>query len=829
MKEDKNEAICFWSMSGEEALRETESNISGLTSEESEKRLLENGKNTFETGKKKGFFRKIISQLSDKMIIILLLSAFISFGASYYSGEKDFDWVTILIIVGVNSIIGAFQESKAERAMEALKKITAPEALVLRNNEKIKIHSSDIVVGDIVIIEKGCVVPADMRLIKGEFISVDESSLTGESAEAQKDPFCVCENDTHISDMKNMLWSGCPVLSGSGQGVVTATGINSRVGTIAYSLSNSEKEKTPLQKKLASVSTVLGNGALIICALIFVFSLIKKLPAAEMFLTSVSLAVAAIPEGLPAIVTVVLSLGMQRMAKKKAVVKSLPAVETLGCAEIICTDKTGTITKNKMTVVEEVGDSEMIHKISILCNDFSSPTENALLERAKSCGVFETLLSEYERVSQIPFDSAKKYMLTVHKHKGGYFVSVKGAPEAVEGFCKLSFGDSERKMAEKALRVMAFAYGETRTEPNLKNLKSIKFYPAGLSGIKDPPKEGVKEAVARCRSAGIKTVMITGDHPDTARAVAEEVGFPAPVVLTEKQLSHLSEGELEKEILKGNVFARVTPEFKVKVVNAYKKAGFTVAMTGDGVNDAPALKASDIGCAMGISGTEVAKEAADIVLTDDNFVTVVDAVEEGRGIYENIRKSVHFLLSCNIGEILVVLCAILASLPSPLAAIQLLWVNLVTDSLPAIALGMEKAPKNIMKKRPVKQKEGIFSDGMGAEIVFGGVIIGILSLAAYIIGARIGGHITGRTMSFAVLSLSQLFHSFNMREGSVFSNVYLLGAFFVCSALQLSVILVPNFRPVFKTVPLGKSEWWLVGILSALSLVIGKICKALRK
>ncbi len=822
----------YWAMTSEKVLQTLESSISGLNGEDAEKRLQKYGKNTFETKKKKSFIGKIISQLSDKMIVILLISALVSFALSYFSGEKDYDWVTILVIVGVNSFIGAAQESKAENAMNALKKLTAPHAMALRNGEKTVVKAEDIVPGDIVFIEKGDVVPADIRLIKGEFIKVDESSLTGESIEADKDPNVLCGADTHISDMTNMLWSGCPVLSGKAMGVVVSTGIYSRVGAIAHSLSNTEKEKTPLQKKLSSVSTVLGNSALIICALIFFFSLVKKMPAVEMFMTSVSLAVAAIPEGLPAIVTVVLSMGMQKMAKRKAVVKSLPAVETLGCAEVICSDKTGTITKNKMTVTEEVGDKEKIRKISVLCNDFSSPTENALKENSEKWGIGLNSLSDYVRIGEIPFDSTKKYMVTVHKCRDGYFTSIKGAPETVCGFCRNfpeSYLQKSGEMAKRALRVISFAYAETRNPPDLKRISQLDFVFSGLAGIKDPIKEGVKEAVEKCAMAGIKTVMITGDHPDTARAIAAEAGFRDPHAMTEKELSALPEQKRREAILKNNVFARVTPEFKVEVVNTYKKAGYTVAMTGDGVNDAPALKASDIGCAMGISGTEVAAAAADMVLTDDNFSTIVDAVEQGRGIYENIRRSVHFLLSCNIGEILVVLCAILASLPSPLAAIQLLWVNLVTDSLPAIALGTEKTPSDIMKKKPVKQKEGIFSDGMGVEILFGGVVIGILSLSAYIIGARLGGHFTGRTMSFAVLSLSQLFHSFNMRSGSIFSNLYLLGAFIVCASLQLSVIVVPQLRGIFKTVPLDSMCWWIVGGLSASALLVGKIYKIIRK
>ncbi len=819
-------------MKTESVLEKVEGNVFGLSDDEANRRMELYGKNTFQTSKRKSFFNKIISQLSDKMIIILIISAVVSFGVSYFSGEKDYDWVTILAIVALNSVIGAIQENKAENAMEALKKLTAPEAKVRRNGKVIKIKAEDIVFGDIVIIEKGDVAPADIRLIKGEFIASDESSLTGESIEAQKDAHCVCDNDTHISDMENMLWAGCPVVSGKGEGVAVATGINSRVGSIAHSLSKSEKEKTPLQKKLASVSTVLGNSALLICIIIFIFSLIKKMPAVEMFITSVSLAVAAIPEGLPAIVTVVLSIGMQKMAKRKAVVKSLPAVETLGCAEVICTDKTGTLTKNKMTVTEEWGDTEKIRKISFLCNDFMSPTENALKEYSEKNGFNQETLSEYKRINEVPFDSSKKYMMTVHKGKNGYFISLKGAPEAVFSFCNLEKNkcfEKSGEMAKKALRVMAFAWAETKIPPDIKNLSNINFEFSGLLGIKDPIKEGVKEAVRKCRTAGIKIVMITGDHPETAKAIAEEAGFSTPSVLTEKELLGLSVEDRRKSILKNNVFARVTPEFKVEVVETYKKAGFTVAMTGDGVNDAPALKSSDIGCAMGISGTEVAKEAADIVLTDDNFSTIVDAVEQGRGIYANIRRSVHFLLSCNIGEILVVLCAILASFPSPLAAIQLLWVNLVTDSLPAIALGMEKTSSDVMKNKPIRKKEGIFSDGMGTEILFGGVVIGILSLSAYIYGLKNGGQNVGRTMAFAVLSLSQLFHSFNMRKGSVFSNLYLLGSFIICTSLQLSVMVVPKMMEIFKTVPLSVSCWKTVILLAASSLFIGVISRIFKK
>ena len=814
-------------MDAQAVLEELSSKREGLSQDEAEKRIDIYGKNTFEKGKKKSFFGKIINQLSDMMIIILLISAFVSYALSYISGEKDYDWITILAIVVVNSFIGALQESKAESAMEALKKITAPEATVKRNGIIKTIKSENVAVGDIVIIEKGCVSPGDIRLIQGEYITVDESSLTGESIEVHKKCEAISSaSEVEFHDAENILWSGCPILSGKGEGIVIATGTRTKVGSIAKELVNTKKEKTPLQKKLSSVSKTLGNVALIICAFIFVLSLARKMPASEMFLTSVSLAVAAIPEGLPAIVTVVLSMGMQKMAKRKAVVKSLPSVETLGCAEIICSDKTGTLTKNKMTVTEVHGDVEKICKISVLCNDLSSPTENALMKYSEENG-YNSEIEGYERVNEIPFDSSKKYMITVHKSKSGYFIAIKGAPEAVLKFCeKEDFAlKKSSEMASRALRVIAFGWAEVNKNPEINKINEIKLNFAGLAGIKDPLKDGVKEAIKKCRTAGIKTVMITGDHPDTAKAIAKEAGFPTPSAITEKELKELSSEARRKKILENNVFARVTPEFKVEVVETYKKAGYTVAMTGDGVNDAPALKKSDIGCAMGICGTEVAKEAADIVLTDDNFSTIVDAVEQGRGIYANIRRSVHFLLSCNIGEILLVLCAIIASFPSPLLAIQLLWVNLVTDSLPAIALGMEKTPKDIMKEQPVSKKEGIFSQGLGLKILFGGVVIGILSLSAYVIGVKGGDISTGRTMAFGVLSFSQLFHSFNMRKGFILSNVYLAGAFVVCFLLQLLVMVVPEMMEIFRTVALSVEEWmWVIG-LSASTLVFGKLAK----
>jgi len=822
-----------------EVLSALETAVAGLSKKEAEARLAKNGRNELSHKKPPSFLKRFLSQLSDKMIIILLIASAVSFGISAVTGEGSADSFIILLIVFLNAMVGALQESKAERAIEALKSMSSPESTVMREGKKQKIPCREIVVGDIVYLEKGDFVPADGRLIESEGLVTDESVLTGESEGAEKQSDLVLGEDTHTAELKNMVFGSTAVIGGHGVFVVTATGGNSMVGRIAGMITETEKEKTPLQKRLSKTGSMLGNIALLICGGIFAYALLRQMPPVDMFMTSVSLAVAAIPEGLPAIVTIVLSIGVQRLAKEKAVVKRLPAVETLGSANVICSDKTGTLTLNKMTVTEEKGDSDKLALFSVLCNNGSSPTENALLRYAVSHGVKENAAEKYPRVKEQPFSSETKRMATVHRFENGYRVVIKGAPDVILGYCSgdtALYKRSGEEMAKKGLRVLGFAFADCGYVPKDCFAGDIKYTFAGLIGMTDPPRPEAAEAVAVCRKAGIKPVMITGDHKDTAVSIAKSVGIwkDGDGAYTEKEIRALKDGERQKAILGATVFARATPEFKVQIVEAYQNAGLVVAMTGDGVNDAPALKKADIGCAMGGCGTDVAREAADIVLTDDNFATIVKAVGHGRGIYENIKRGVRFLLSCNVGEILTVFVAMMAGFGSPLAAIQLLWINLVTDSLPAISLGMERADDALMTRRPIDPKGGLFSGNMGIRITLEGLLIGALSLTAYLIGLRYyGDAAVGSTLSFTVLSASQLFHSFNMRSDKplckigLFTNPWLCGSFALCMALQLSTVLFAPMREIFGTVALRGEQWGIAAMLSVCPLVILEIYKIL--
>lgn len=814
---------------------ELNSDKNGLTSEEAARRLLKNGRNELSTVKKKGLFRRFFEALFDRMTIVLLIAAAISFATSFFSGEGYADPIIILIIVLLNAVIAVFQENRAEKALEALKKMSSPETSVLRDGKVCRIQSADLVAGDVFLLEKGDIVPCDARLLESNELLLDESALTGESAAVNKSHKAIPPLGCAISDASNSVFSSSAVLAGRGKAIAVRTGMQSCVGEIAGLISG-ESEKTPLQKRLAKLSVLLGNITIGICAVILVFSIIKGMNFGEMFMTSVSLSVAAIPEGLPAIVTVVLSAGVQTMARRKAVVRRLPAVETLGCAQIICSDKTGTLTCNKMTVTATFGNERELKKAFALCNNDSSPTELALTAFADNA---EEMRSAFPRVAEIPFDSVKKYMVTAHRSENGFTVYIKGAPDVVSDFCGDGRSDiiqrETKRMTSDALRVMCFAKYETPSLP--KDLLSSKFGFIGLCGISDPPRPEAESAVKTCLQAGIRPVMITGDHPDTALAVAKKIGIADKngMVYTEKELSDLNEREFGRAIEKCSVFARVTPSFKLKIVSAFKKKGYVVAMTGDGVNDAPALKKADIGCAMGISGTEVAKESADMILTDDNFSTVVSAVKEGRGIYENIRRAVHFLISCNIGELFTVFFAVIASLPSPLSAIQLLWVNLTTDSLPAIALGLEKAPESIMKRPPVRPDSPLFSGSRVARIVFEGLLIGTLAITAFSIGCADAGFLTGRTMCFLVLGVSQLFHSFNLRsEKSVFSrgkkkNPFVIVSFIVCFSMQASVILIPAASSLFGVAQLSAVQWAMSVGLAAVPLAVSEVFKLLKK
>ena len=806
----------------------------GLSSEQVNIRQQMYGKNKLEQKKEKSIFRRFFEQLSDYMVIILLIAAVVSFVTSIMQGEADFvDPIIILIIVVLNATIGVFQENKAEKALEALKKMSSPTAKVKRDSEILTVSSEDLVVGDIIILKTGDFVPADCRLIEAINLRTDEAALTGESFDVEKDATAIMGEDAQMGDRKNMVWATTAINYGRGVAIVVETGMNTGVGKIAEMIISDGTPQTPLQKKLAKTGETLGTAALLICAIIFAMGILKKMPPFDMLMTSVSLAVAAIPEGLPAIVTIMLAIGVQKMAKKNAIIRKLPAVETLGSASVICSDKTGTLTQNKMTVVDIFGENDFVVSLATLCNNDSDATERALIVAAEKIGKNKNKLDkEFPRISEIPFDSNRKLMTTVHKIGNKYRIITKGAPDILLENCVISRETKEsiirqnNLMAEKALRVLAVAYSDVTVVP--KNPEQNLVF-AGLIGMIDPPRPEVKAAVKICKNAGIKPVMITGDHIATAVAIASEIGIMSgnDKAMTGVELSKISEELLQKNIFNYSVFARVTPEHKVRIVKAFQSRGAVVAMTGDGVNDAPALKDADIGCAMGISGTDVAKGAADMVLTDDNFATIVEAVREGRGIYANIRKAIHFLLSSNIGEILTIFTAIFMGWQAPLLAIQLLWVNLVTDSLPAIALGVDGVDENIMTKKPINKKKGLFADGLALTIVLEGIMIGVLSLIAFSIGNnKFGDLAIGRTMAFAVLSLSQLVHSFNMRSEDslfkigIFSNIYLVGAFLVCGLLQVMVISIPALASIFKVVPLDMSQWSIVAILSVLPLII---------
>ncbi len=847
----------------------------GLSTKEAEERLKEYGTNTIVEKKKKSFIERLIAQFNDFMIIILIIAAGISFVLSTIQGETDFtDPIIILFIVILNAILGLTQESKAEKSLEALKNMSAPMAKVRRNNTIVTINTADVVPGDIIIIETGDFVPADARLISSTNLKLEESALTGESVPVEKNTTGELPKDTLLGDRRNMVLATTSVSYGHGVAIVVETGMNTEVGKIAEMILVDEETETPLQKRLAEVGKMLGTGAIIICLAVFIIGTLHRIPAFEMFMTSVSLAVAAIPEGLPAIVTIMLAIGVQRMVRENAIIKKLPAVETLGSASVICSDKTGTLTQNKMTVLEvsdgiynlSSKESEFILTLGTLCNNgriennvvSGEPTETAIINAAKKIGkIKSTLDKEFQRVSEIPFDSTRKLMTTIHKLSNGkYRVITKGAFDVLLGKCsffnandkvmdltneiKTRINIYNTQMGEKALRVLAVAYKDIDILPAKISNSSIEqdLIFVGLFGIMDPPREEAKEAVTCCRRAGIKPVMVTGDHVVTASAIARQLGIlkGGEKAITGEELNKLSNEDLKRNIYNYSVFARVTPEHKVRIVKAFQSKGAVVAMTGDGVNDAPALKIADIGCAMGKNGTDVAKGAADMILTDDNFATIVSAVKEGRGIYSNIIKSVHFLLSSNIGEILTIFVGIMLGWPSPLLAIHLLWVNLVTDSLPAIALGLDPADKNIMKRKPRDPKKNLFADGLWWRIGIEGCMIGALALLAFSVGRNVfdvdgNNPIIGRTMAFAVLSLSQLVHAFNMRsEQSIFSinifgNKYLVGAFIAGTTLQAIVILFKPLADIFKVTALDLKQWIIVALFSLIPIILVEIQK----
>ena len=815
------------------------------------------------------------------MLIFILVAAAV---VSALLGETT-DTVIILAVIVLNAVIGVIQETRAEKALEALQNLSTPKALVLRGGVRQEISSEEVVPGDTVIIETGRIVPCDLRLLQTANLRIEESALTGESIAVEKDAAAaVMEEDAPIGDRRNMAYMSTVATYGRGTGVAVATGMHTEMGKIATMLKEHKRELTPLQQKLELLGKRLGGIILALCALLFMVSLIRPLIIAggiekshliELLLTAISLAVAAIPEGLPAIVTIVLALGVQRMVKRNAIIRSLPAVETLGSVNVICSDKTGTLTMNRMTVQRFLADGRTVDIESldlknsshhlllqclVLCNDASyapeartgDPTEVALLEAGHKNGMLkEEMERHFPRVDEKPFDSERKLMSTVHRRGKGYMVMTKGAFDQLLMRCSTILTDggevpltdemreelsgSVGLLADDALRVLASACRMSDEKPDMGDVEEGLCF-IGLVGMMDPPRLEVKDSIARCAKSGIRTVMITGDHKSTALAIARALDMANELsqVISGAELDALSNRGLKQRVGELRVYARVSPEHKMRIVKALKSQGNVVSMTGDGVNDAPSLQAADIGVAMGITGTDVAKGASDMVLTDDNYNTIVAAIEEGRNIYHNIKKSVLFLLSCNAGEIVAIFFAILLGWPTPLIPIHILWVNLVTDTLPALSLGMDPGDPDVLDNPPRPPLESIFAEGGTARVVANGLLIGLLTLFAFRFGLRLypDSLVHARTLAFAVLSLTQLFHAFNMRHSKkslfglgLLSNPFLIGALLLGAALQIGVISIAPFAALFRVIPLSGRDWLLVAILSIIPVVCNEIAK----
>ena len=885
----------------------------GLSNEQVKEKREIYGLNELQAQKKKSLIVKFLEQFKDFMIIILIIAAVISGAVGYYQGEGITDSIIILIVVIVNAIIGVAQESKAEKSLEALQKLSSHVTKVIRNGKVDVIPSKELVPGDIVILDTGDYVPADLRIIEAANLKAQEASLTGESVPVDKNTDVINDEKIGLGDRTNMLFSSSLITYGRGRGIVVETGMNTEVGKIAGMINEVEETETPLQQKLNKLGKTLGIVAIVICVIIFIIGLLYGKEPIEMFMTAVSLAVAAIPEGLAAVSTIVLAIGVQRMVKKHAIVKKLPAVETLGSTTVICSDKTGTLTQNKMTVkkvfynnklvdlddidIDNLGDElEKLTYISMFCNDTKvldgkltgDPTETALIDMGFKLDFQPPILEKYERVKELPFDSDRKLMTTVHLFPNKYMVYTKGGVDELLNRCnsyvingnvntdideyKKEIAKQNEEMAKNALRVLAMAYKELDHEPTDEEMKTIEseLTYVGMVGMIDPPREEVKDAVEKCKTAGIKTVMITGDHKITAIAIAKALGIleNEDEAITGSELEEMSDEDLIKNVRKYSVYARVSPEHKVRIVKAWQANGEIVAMTGDGVNDAPALKTADIGCAMGIVGTDVSKEAADVILTDDNFATIVSSVEEGRRIYDNILKAIQFLLSSNVGEIIILFVAILmtpllskwfnidVNLITPLLPIHILWINLVTDSLPALALAVDPSEKDIMNRKPLKPKQGVFTKGMTFRVVYQGIMIGVITLIAFIIGlatpenelpvvqvTEANGIVRtlsaeevkveiGQAMAFTVLALSELVHVFNIRNNKksifktgIFNNSKLILATVVSAGLMLVVLFIPALRNIFSIPVLPAMNILETVILVFMPIVVIEIFK----
>ena len=865
----------------QEVLKAQNASASGLTAAEAKARLEKNGPNKLAEGKKTPLILRFLKELSDPMILILIAAAVVSAITAVFEGEGMADVVIILAVVLINAILGVFQESKAEKAIEALKEITAATSKVYRDGHMVSIRSEDLVPGDIIILEAGDSVPADARIIENASMKVEEAALTGESVPVNKSAETIDlgdKKDVPLGDRVNMVYMGSTVVYGRGVAVVTGTGMNTEMGKIADALTQSKDDETPLQKKLNQLSKILSFLVLGICAVIFAINLLRAYPALDAdvlldtFLVAVSLAVAAIPEGLAAVVTIVLSIGVTNMSKRNAVIRKLTAVETLGCTQIICSDKTGTLTQNKMTVVDHSAeDIPALTLAMALCSDakfdeekkeaVGEPTECALVNDAYGAGLADALIG-YQRIGEAPFDSDRKMMSVVCKDATGALVQfTKGAPDEILKCCTTVLKDGKEQpltealraeilaankgMADQALRVLAAARRSWHSAPTsfAPDALEQELCFIGLSGMIDPIRPEVKIAIEECKGAGIRPVMITGDHKDTAIAIARQLGIlgEGQRAITGAELNDISEEQLAKDIALYSVYARVQPEHKVRIVKAWKAQGMIVAMTGDGVNDAPSIKSADIGVGMGITGTDVTKNVADMVLADDNFATIVGAVEEGRRIYDNIRKSIQFLLSANLAEVLAIFFSTLMGF-TILKPVHLLWINLITDTFPALSLGMEESEADIMKRRPRKTGEGIFAGGLGFDVAFQGVIITVLTLVSYFVGHfiesgrwEIADSTDGMTMAFLTLSLVEIFHAFNMRSRrkSILAikgkNKLLWASMIFSLVLTTAVIYVPFLREAFGFESISLVEYGVAIVIAFTILPIMEIVKLIQR